>query len=274
MADVARDASGDVTTFCLAVPHTPWVPARAESVRRLEPVLDERHRLFTERAPNWEWSRTMWRWMADQEDTYAVQLQDDVLPHPSFWRIVEAMVAGNPEARVIGLHAGHPAGPALAASGARWYRTRAWVVGVGYIVRGDVMHELAEWREANDALARTLNEDDFIARFCGSHGIDVWHPMPSPIDHDVTVPSTYGNDAHANRRPTVSADAYDTDAMCRAEFWRVDSTAPLLVSPYAMVCAHCGGDGVVARTELPVCRLCIVRMVAQVMGLQTEARDG
>lgn len=262
-----------MTTFSLAVPHTPWVPARVESVKRLAPVLDERHRIFTERAPNWQWSRTVWRWMADQAADYAVQLQDDVIPAPHFWSTLEAMCAAT-NAPAIGLHAGHPAGPSLAAQGARWYRTRSWVVGVGYVLRGDIACALADYRDAHEDEAKQHNEDDFIGRFLAARGIDVWHPIPSIIDHDVSVPSTYGNDAHTLRRPSVLWHEYDAKAMQRRDFWRVDVPPVLLSNPYALACGHCGGDGVVARAGLPVCRMCLVKLMASAVGLQTEARDG
>lgn len=257
--------------FSLAVPHTPWIPAREESVRRVMPILATANTgaLFTERAANWQWSRDLWRWSADQRLDYCVQLQDDVIPHPRFWDIVRAMCSTGREA--YGLHAGHPAGPALAAQGGRWYRTRAWVVGVGYILRGDVMRDLADYRDAHEDEAKRYNEDDFIGRFLQARGIDVWHPMPSPIDHDTSVLSTYANDGHALRRPSVRWEDYDAEAMTRDEFWRCES-APLLASPYAAVCGHCGGEGVVAQASLPVCRLCLLKMMGQAIGL--EVRNG
>ena len=262
-------------TFALAIPHTPWVPARVESCKRVRPLMDGEgvisSRVFSDRAPNWQWSLEMWRWFVAQDAEWCVQLQDDVVPHPRFWQCLAAMLEGAPDARFVGLHAGHPSGPALAARGTRWYRTRAWVVGVGWVMHRDLVRELVAWREAHEEHARRTNEDDLIGQFLAQRGDYAWHPMPSIIDHDVTVPSTYANDTHPNRRPSVLWDEYDAAAMQTAAFWRAEQ-APVLASPYANLCALCGAGQAVAmaHTGLGTCRVCLVRMVGAAMGLQLE----
>ena len=108
--------------FCLAIPTTAdWRPERADSLKRLRLELSipdgapdglrdfnypppvAHYKEFREKAPNWVWSRDLWRWgveMGQQGATHLVQLQDDVLPMPGFWPVLRAMVEGNPIAGV------------------------------------------------------------------------------------------------------------------------------------------------------------------------------
>lgn len=210
-------------SFALALTNTPWVPARRESFSRLLAALgcaavdDALHihdhraaatlagaRIFNEREPNHAWSRKMWTWALEQSNaTHALFLQDDVWPAPNFWPALRALVMAAPN-EIIGLEAAHPAGPALAAYGERWYATRAWLIGPGYVFPREALGELLAWR-ARQPRMRILatNEDTLINEWCVETGRRVLHPIPTIIDHDTSIASTYENDADAHRRPTV-----------------------------------------------------------------------
>jgi len=252
-----------VSSIAVAIPHTPWIPERAVSLAR---VLAEcpTAAVYSERAPNHQWSLDLWRGLLATGAEWCAQLQDDVLPMPGLMGALRGICASG-TGRVYGLHSGHPGGPALAAQGRRWYRTRAWVVGVGYVLHRDVLAGLVRWREACEPLARATNEDDLIGQYLVSIGEYVYHPIPTVIDHDVTVASTYMNDAHALRRPSVLWHRYDAEAMQQPEFWRETSPPVDLVSPYACVCQFCG-----ARARPPLCRVCIVKIVGENLGLNMQ----
>ena len=135
-------------TFCLGIPHTPWVPARVESLTKLLIALGESEadgvlrarRVFGERALNHVWSEEMWRWGVSREGrsggvdpTHFLTLQDDVKVAPNFWPALRAMVEAVPD-EVIALEVVHPAAPLLAAKGHRWFTSPDCIVGVGYVL--------------------------------------------------------------------------------------------------------------------------------------------
>lgn len=210
-------------SFALGITNTPWISARRESFARLVAALgcsdvgaslvarDERaapwiasSRIFNEREPNHSWSRKMWAWAHEQSTaTHALFLQDDVWPAGNFWPALRAMVKAAPD-EIIGLEAAHPAGAALARRGARWYATRAWLIGPGYVFPRELLGELLRWR-ARQPRMRILNtnEDSLINEWCVETGRRVLHPIPTIINHDITIASTYANDTHTHRRPTV-----------------------------------------------------------------------
>lgn len=75
--------------------------------------------------------------------------------------------------------------------------------------------EFLEWREARLERVKTgdngkpINEDTLLGLWHLITNRRVFHPLPTPIDHDVELASTYpGNDQHANRRPLVRWDSF------------------------------------------------------------------
>lgn len=202
-------------TIVLAIPHTPWRPERVESKRRLSEALsidDSKEpspfydvKVFDERAANHVWSVRMWEWGASYaEATHFLTLQDDVLPAPNFWRALHAMLQAVPD-QVIGLEAAHPAGPELARDGHRWYTTSDYLVGVQYVMPTPLLREFLVWRSSALAAGavENISEDTLVGLWCLATGRRIWHPIPAIADHDVELASTYGNDDHANRRPSV-----------------------------------------------------------------------
>jgi hypothetical protein len=49
-----------------------------------------------------------------------------------------------------------------------------------------------------------LSEDTMLGLWCAVTRRKVYHPIPTPIDHDTSIPSTYGNDEHHYRKPLVT----------------------------------------------------------------------
>lgn len=200
-------------SFALGLPHTPWVPARVASYERLidgitpTPKYLLTLRAFTERAPNRVWSQKMWEWGAEQDATHFLTLQDDVIVAPEFWARLRAMVETVPD-QVIGLEAVHPAGIELARQGHRWYTTTDCLIGVGYVVPTAQLREFLAWRASSlkPGALEAITEDTMLGLWCMVTGRKIWHPIPTIIDHDVSMVSTYGNDDHGSRRPLVRWD--------------------------------------------------------------------
>jgi hypothetical protein len=82
------------------------------------------------------------------------------------------------------------------------------------------------WRqELRQGAVESVTEDTLLGCFCLSTGHRIWHPIPTIIDHDTSIESTYGNEAHEHRRPSVTwKDSVLADA---GEFWRPRSVPHL-----------------------------------------------
>jgi hypothetical protein len=259
----------------LAIPHAPWVPGRGESFARLmrelksvdAPCLLIDHAVFGEKEPNWSWSRKLWSWGMFGKHDYLVQLQDDVLVAPAFWAALSAMLTALPD-QVIGLESAHPAMRTLSRDGHRWCTSRAWMVGVGYVIPRAALAELMKFRESFDAEARRTNEDEFIARWCVATGRSVWHPMPTIIDHDTDVASTYGNDAHTHRRPVVTWRDYSSRELSEPAFWKPSEDVPMVTNPHLESCWGCAeepAEGTFAKTGLKLGRNCVANAASHMI---------
>lgn len=246
----------------LACPHTPWIPARADSMQRLRDELGVQlgeslgeevpYREFTEREPNHIWSLKMWEWMVDQDTTWCVTLQDDVQIADCFWTALERMLGaldecdahvrgtGGERATVCGLSSVHPAQVELQRQGHRWYRTSAWLVGWAYAIRRETLRTFLEWRSAHPEYVVAMTEDSLLNHFCTVSCTPVWHPIPATVDHDITLDSTYGNDAHVLRKPFITWRDFTAGSLCSPDFWRTGSNiAPMLVVPSPKLCWAC-----------------------------------
>jgi hypothetical protein len=75
--------------------------------------------------------------------------------------------------------------------------------------------------------------------WCIAEGHDVWHPIPTIIDHDTTIASTYANDDHAHRRPTVTWREFGRDEITRVDFWTPPASPPFITNPHLRRCWLC-----------------------------------
>lgn len=222
-------------TISLSISHTPWIPERVESFERLRTQLIESGWPWEEgpvhvedgKAPNWEWSGRMWKHAVKMGADWCLFLQDDVTVCPAFPKWIDAMLAFfEGPGMVVGwdaedtkvrpanigaicLEVVHPAAQVAAAAGHPWFTTRDGVVGVGYLMPRKLLEEFLAWREARLEACKGINEDTLLGVWHLITGRNVLHPVPTPIDHDVELASTYpGNEAHANRRPLVRWDTF------------------------------------------------------------------
>ncbi len=203
--------------FSLAIAHTPWMPERVASYERLCESLSlgdfAPFKCFDEKALNHVWSAQMWEWSATQDADWCVFLQDDAVVAPDFFtRLSDIIVADGP-GDVIGLQVAHPAAIPLALEGCAGFTTADGIVGVGYAVKRTTLEIFLKWRAllAPEAL-EAITEDSLLGLFCATRGLRVYHPIPTIVDHDTSLPSTFGNDGHTNRRSRVRWDTELTEA--------------------------------------------------------------
>jgi hypothetical protein len=224
-----------VPYLSIGIPHCAARPERRATLARLldslGPIPDDMVlKVFDEPGPHWVWSREMWSWGLATDAPWFLQIQDDQVVPPNVLRAVRAMIAGSPAGcDVIGAFAVHPLGREIARQGGRWYRTRAWLMGGMYLFTRSYLKDFVPWVKANEARARVTCEDSLSNFFTNETGRDVFHPCPSLCEHDLSIPSTWMQQAtdmgvpdpalHGNRRPTVSYKDFLPSELERAEFW-------------------------------------------------------
>ena len=206
--------------IALAIPTCQWDPHRVQSLANLKEQLkirNDRDECSHARVsifpsvgptPNWVWSGQVFDWLADQDTEWSMLMQDDVVLVPDYWDVLRAALAGaaSAGAEAFCLFTIPPPAGSFAQAGANWLTTTDWMVGPNWIVKTSFMREFAwefrakrlrpGWNEPDPATNRLrsgLNEDTLLGLACAAYGKRIWHPLPSLVDHDTSVPSTYGN---------------------------------------------------------------------------------
>lgn len=202
-----------MSRFSLAISHTPWVPERVESMKRLQASLDGfagDYEVFCDKEPNHIWSEKMWAWAAGTDAEWCVFLQDDAVVAPDFFTRLDVICyeAHKAKAVVVGLQSPHPCGVPLAAEHRRGYTTCDGVIGVGNAVKREALATFLEWRshDLKPGAIEALTEDTLLGLWCAVNHQKIYHPLPTIVDHDTELSSTYGNDSHALRRSAVRWD--------------------------------------------------------------------
>ena len=251
-----------MTSIALAIPHTPWVPERVESMAKLRSalgVIPGPYREFTDKAPNHVWSVQLWTWLYETGAEWCLQLQDDVMVAPCFWPALRAQLDALPEdADVIGLTSVHPMTPEIARRGHRWHRTEANLVGWAYALRREALGEFLASERAK------TNEDEQIAYWTRASGRTVWHPVPAIVDHDTTIPSSYANDHHSHRRPQVTWRTFDEKDLTSADWWLPSGVPELLPMPAQRQCWMCEERPIKgqAKNGVGICEQCSIPAAA------------
>jgi hypothetical protein len=231
-----------VTEVSLSISHAPWIPERVESFERLRTQLiasgwpweESPHDVEQERAPNWEWSGRMWRRAVEMGADWCLFLQDDVTVCPAFTSWIQAMIecCRRPADGAICLEVVHPAAQLVASAGHAWFTTRDGLVGCGYLLRRELLEEFLAWREPRLEVCKTINEDTLLGLWHLITGRLVLHPVPTCIDHDTEMASTYaGNGQHANRRPLVRWDTTEATDGTDLARWGASSIPHLGIFP-------------------------------------------
>lgn len=266
MAQAAR-GGGAVTEpgpprLALAVPHTPWVPARVEHLRGLLASLDcERHgvpvHVYTERASHVQWSGAVWSWLLASGAEWCVVFNDDVEVCPDFFDILRTQLSVIEPlgAQVLGLSSVHPGQVDVARQGHRWYHTRSWLVGWAYAIKRDAMAEFLAWRETVPERVASSTEDHLINCWVTETERVTWHSVPALVDHCTDLQSNYGNDTHVMRRPWVRWTDFARESLTDPGFWRPSGPPPFYPVPVSFTCWGCLERAPVIRTTAGV-RLC------------------
>jgi hypothetical protein len=257
-------------SIALAIPHTPWVGERQQSMARVRAQLGAwagPYRELTERATNKVWPRRMWEWMISTGAEWCLSLQDDVLLAPYFDLALRAMIEHVPEGNVLGLSAVHPIGAEVARQTHRWYRTRSWLVGWAYAMRREDLIAFLAWCDKRPDAVAALNEDSLINQWVIETGRSTWHPVPTIVDHDTSIGSTYANDQHAHRRSVVTWRDYSSGSLCDPDFWLPSGEPQLLPLPRPRHCWFCGVREASARAPngCEICRACVSQLVAALL---------
>lgn len=284
-------------SIALGLPHTPWIPERVNSFARLldqlgivdheidcdgSVALDQGRcrlpmavnlwhaRAFDEKASNKVWPLKMWRWGLETGADFFLTLQDDVEVADVFWPALRAMLTVLPRGATLGLSSVHPFALEVDRRGDRWYATRSENWGWAYGMWREDLASFVAWVDAHPDLLATLNEDDLICRWVVESGRTTWHPVPTIVDHDISIPSTYGNDKHANRRPRVTWRAYRAEELTRPEFWRMSQPPGVVEASSPGGCTFCPRGIAFAHsneTGAGICKMCLVCVTAASLGL-------
>lgn len=268
-----------MTTIALAVPHTPWVPERAESMARLREAAGllgdfgdgtraDFYREFTERAPNHVWCVDMWDWMYNTGADLCLTLQDDVMVAPCFWPALRAMLAALPEdADVVALTSVHPMAPDVAKRGHRWIRTPGQIVGWAYAIRREALGEFLEGRKAMPEAFRKMNEDEQVGEWVRASGRSAYQPVPTIVDHDTSIPSSYSNDKHSHRRPQVTWREFSEGQLTDPTWWKPSGEPELLPVPAQFDCWACGKEPGAVKfvTGLRLGKQCVAALLSNLV---------
>ena len=121
-----------------------------------------------------------------------------------------AVIEAQPD-KIIGLESNHPLGPESSERGAMVPFARV-DRRAGYVFPTDPklpksLPSFLKWCDANPEIVAQNNEDSLVNFWATSSGYDIWHPIPTIIDHDLGAASTYANNAHhefSMYEPTVT----------------------------------------------------------------------
>ena len=224
-----------MTNVALGIIHAAHVPGREAQLDRLlctlndttRPIIDER--IHSVRETPREWARRSWNWALMTGADFSVILNDDVIVAPMFWPALYAMLEVFPRRTVLGLGTVDPAQEEAFKRGERWLNNGHGVVGWAVGMRREEIQLLVDEEARLPADHRSSghdecrpdcphwHEDSWTNEVLAKHQIPVWHPIPSIVQHDVSLPSLYGNDHHKTRTAPVTWDRLD---MTRADFWR------------------------------------------------------
>jgi hypothetical protein len=278
----------ELPSIAVGIPHAAHRPERADSMKRVREALGplaheygEKHeyREFTEREPHEDWSRRMWRWGAESGCSHFLTLQDDVIIAPFAIRAIQAMCEAKPD-EVLGLAAVHPLGPELARQGNRWYRSKGWLPGWGYVIPTDLLRRFLPWADEHLEQLRDGTwggEDFFFGHWLTEQGRDVHHPIPTVVDHDTSLESTStqgDHTLHPHRHATVTWRAYSEEDLASPDYWRAHGPEVPVIG--AKMCAGCGAEPETLRLRsgLTVGVRCASEIGITVLGMVRKSAVG
>lgn len=234
-----------------------WLPERRATMERLRKQVERTHRLIlfesTRREHASVWAQRLWEECA-RHDEHAVCLNDDVILHPRFQEIATAMVEAVPD-QVLSLHTNMPGAAKAGRDGHHWCRTY-WLSGPCYVLPPGAAKALLDF-PLPWSFAASVNEDERAIHWMWDRQQPAWAPIPSPLLHDVSVPSTLGFDGHPNRVPTVPWRDFPLARLEDPGYWRATTEPPHVENPWMSV-SKMQHVRRVLRAGAPVCCICRV----------------
>ena len=189
----------------VAIIHADHIEDRRASYARLLAALGPipewvRVHPVTGKMPPREWAALAFE--ACLGGTHGLVLQDDMMPCPDFWNVLRRTLEARPF-DMLGLYCSHAGAAKAYEDGLSWVTTCDGLIGGAYAAPASMFAELlARWRERTRWQG---HEDTFIQTYLQSIGRYVYHPLPSIVDHDLSVEPTAGNPHHQTNPDLIRA---------------------------------------------------------------------
>lgn len=203
-------------TFATVIAHAARRPERRATLERMLSALDSNVvacpvGVWGEPGKPHEWSLGQWDFavrLAESSDcSHVLLLNDDlVLPEGSrfdnFKNIVRRVIDARPT-HIINLYNTHPLALEAQKRGLSWLTSVDGLIGNAYVLPVPALRHFLMWRERElePGTVEALSEDQLINLWAMQHDALIWHTVPALVDHDVSVPSCFGNTQM--RRPQV-----------------------------------------------------------------------
>jgi hypothetical protein len=241
--------------------HAAWDPARQASLYRLLDTLPRARGYESRRREHASiWAGRVWD-TAEKVRTHVCILNDDVIVPKDFPDIVEAMVRAVPD-ECLSLHT---TAPAAAAYPGPWVRSSHYT-GPAVVLPPGAARALLDFRASLPwwYVAR-INEDELAALWAFSRQRPFYCAIPSPVMHDVSVPSTLGYDHHPHRTTSVPWTGGPVDWTPQGDppfvecAWNPSSRIAYIyrLLRQSHVCVMClNGEGIVGMRGSMICRRC------------------
>jgi hypothetical protein len=210
----------------IAIVHAPWGKGRGESLQRLVESLWNGVKpglhIFKSEGPRRtdEWANEIYAWALDRKSDLLV-LEDDALLCPQFLDVLGAIREANPD-RLCNLYNAHPSALDLAAKGVSAYTTLDWMTGVAQLIPWRVLLDFTWWRGhvLRKGAVETIKADTLLGLYAAVSGERVWHPIPTPVDHDDSLASLYGNSKSPMRRSLARWDRLPGLPLTSPAYWK------------------------------------------------------
>ncbi len=242
------------------IAHASWLPDRKSPMSILRESIGARSIVVASRGREHAsiWARRVWEQAADFDEHICI-LNDDVILHPNFRAVVEAMVEAVPD-EPISLHTSAPGAVDVGKWGLPWARCYHYT-GPGVILPPGHAADLLDfvYRLPWSYLSRT-NEDNVAIHWAWERQRPFWCAIPAPMTHDTSIPSSLGYDDHPNRVPTVPWSEFPDAKLTDSDYWAMPDGVepPLIENPWAptKMLDHVRR---IWRAGRNICTLCMVR---------------
>jgi hypothetical protein len=209
-------------TISISIAHARHIPERRASLQRMIAQLEGQEALsiYIEDQPGkpCEWSLRQWQGALQMPATHCVMLNDDLLLCDDFVEVCKRIALARPM-HIVNLYNTHPIAKIAYAEGRSWLTSPDGLIGNAYMMPAAGLRAFLAWREAalTPGAAELLSEDQLINLFAMAHRALIWQTVPALVDHDVSIPSCFGN--KQMRRPEIPPQKdmlsvnWETDAL-------------------------------------------------------------